>query len=625
MAGPSLAQIDLPKAIGIVNEKDAETALQIQELYRVIGTNAAEQAAAVQKGTYGKSGESLAVLKFQDEQQAIADTIKANAAATAGFSPDKSAGIQNILIQDITETGLKMRNVADKLAADKAVSIFDDPLAALANAFTIPWTEQELEGLAKKQANSFKTLNDVNSGLTNIASTAEALKGKVGAAGVAANAEARAADMERMSLQIKSAGLKDGIEALKFVRDADERQLNHIRIATEFYNNQRTQARADAHLELAKKQDVRESEAAAERLKENKAREGDREVIRNAENQMFLYANRARQQDGLLPYASVGEMKTKINQTPAVRAMLEAEIDRGRRLLTPGFAPTDSFGTSVAGKLDYIRGHGIEPRTPQEIIYAKTLLEAERRIGVAKAKGADFDGVEFIRQEVKKWENYKTGDASNPNAPVSYETLLNDPILRQNPLFMKVIAPTITDGNKKLAAEPNQVFASIATAMIADPKSVNPDQAARLMKFIYDKSTELNNKNSQMYKWLSTTPTKLTAELHIGIDPRAKLGADVVTATGAAMMASGVGVGPGAAVAGLGLAFEGAALTGGNARIDLSDLNSLKFAFTRKVISTLGFSLNTRTDADAFPPGAPATSPVSRPPLFERNRVLESK
>lgn len=638
MAGPTLAQLpSLPKALGLVEQKDAESAVKIQEMFRELGTNVANQAAAVREGTFGKNQESLAVLQFQDEQQAIADTIKAQAAAAAGFSADATTGIQNILLQDITQMGMKAREIAKTLEEDKAVSLFDDPLTAIANAFTIPWKEQELQGTLTRQTLAAKTLAEVNSNLTATAATAEALKAKVGAAGVAANAKARAADMEKAALTIEYTGLKDGITALKEVRDADERSLTHIRIATEFYNNQRVQARADEHLALARKQDTREAEAAIQRMKEGKEREEDRAIIRKADETKLALANRARAEDGLLPYTSIGEWKSKYDSSPAGRKMLDDEIDRGRRLMTPGFAPTDSFGPTVAGKLEYIRNHGIEPKTPQERAFAKILLEAESIQAKAKIKGDNLKAEDVIVKRMKEWENYKKGDASNPNAPVSYETLASDPVISANPLFAKIIAPMITDSNKKLAAEPNEIFSRLTAAMIEKPSEVNPDQAARLMTFIYNKSTELNNKNNKPYKWLSQAPTRITAELEIGIDPRMRAGADIVTATGAAMMASGVGLGAGAAISAVGIGAEAYALTGGVQRIDLSDLNQVKQAFVKKVVSQVGFTLNTKKGAEAFSPGTvdpsgnasmyarDANGKVISTPLFERNRILESK
>jgi hypothetical protein len=627
---PGTPLVDIPNlmgAIGIADTKARETAVQLQEASRKQGENTAAQAAASRAGTLNQQFETPESILFQDNQQLKADTYKQQALAEAVGSADGSVNVMNILIQDIRNTGMKMRQVGTKLAEDKAVSLWDDPLTAIANAFTIPWTEQELDGLAKTQADSRKTLNDLTASVTNVAAAAEAGKAKVSAATIADRQRAIAADQTRQALQIEALGLKDGIAHIKDVQQADATALDRVRIATAFYNDTRTQARADEHLKMAREAQVWQRKQAEDLAKARGDKAMQDKIQRDADEEMFMLANRTRLNDGLPLYGSVGELKSKMTTTAKQKAEIEDFVERGRRLTDPKTAQTYRFGGSATEAMQYLINNQLEPTTKQQQQFVDVLRTAAAEEKKVKDSKGTMGSMTFARDYVKaNYENYKPGDGSNPNAPVTYEALMADPVLSRNPIFQKVIAPLITDGNRKTSAEPDQVFAMLTAASINDPRAVNPAAASALIKYMYDKSTELNNKNTQVFKYLGYQPERLVTTVHVGMQPILKGAADLTTAAGAAMLATGVGVVPGAAVSAIGLGAEAYAFSTQSRKVDLSDVNQIQLAYTSKIRSQLGLAFN---NEGTFPNGVPRNAQGKwtgeGPPLLRSGVITGTK
>lgn len=628
---PGTPLVDIPNlmgAIGIADEKAKETAVQLQEAARKQGVNNAAQAAASRAGTLNPQFDTPESILFQDNQQLKADTYKQQALAEAVGSTDGSVNVMNILIQDIRNTGMKMRQVGTKLEQDKAVSLWQDPLQAIANAFTIPWTEQELSGLAGRQADARKTLNDLTASVTNVAAAAEAGKAKVSAATIADRQRAIAADQTRQALQIEAAGLKDGIAHIKDVQQADAQTLDRIRLATAFYNDTRTQARAEEQLRMTRESHEWQRRQAEDLAKARGDKAAQEKIQRDADEELFRLANLARLNDGLPLYGSVGELKSKMTTTKAEQARIEDFVERGRRLSNPRTAQTYRYGATATEAMQYLIDNQLEPTTKQHQQFVDVLRTAVAEEKKVKDSKGTMGSMTFARDYVKaNYENYKPGDGSNPNAPVTYEALMADPVLSSNPIFQKVIAPLITDANKKTSAEPDQVFAMLTAASINDPRAVNPAAASALIKYIYDKSTELNNKNTQVFKYLGYQPERLVTNVHVGVYPGLKASADVVTATGAAMAASGVAIIPGLAVSAVGLGAEAYAAFGTQTRkVDLSDVNQIQLAYTSKIRSQLGLSLNM---SGTFPNGVPRNAQGrwtgESQPLFQSGVVLGTK
>jgi len=365
-------------------------------------------------------------------------------------------------------------------------------------------------------------------------------------------------------------GIQDNIAALHEVAKADEIRLGYIKSATEFWNQEKNQRRAEEQLKLSKAHYQLAVQEAAERAIDRKdKREKDR-IIQEAESNMLLYANLARKADGLPEYTSTADMKSKIGNTKQQQEIFEDQINRGRAIAdnmvrtakgdtSPGTYAPDRFGATVEATLKYLRAVNLQPRTNAEKRFIDILVDAEAEAPKMKSPDKEKNARDFVIQAVREqFERYKPGDSSNPNAPVTLGTLANDPLISSDPLFRKVILPTITAESAKQVAEPNLIYSLVTNALVTNPKEFNPASAAKLISNIYSKSVEYNNKNNQTFKWLGYQPESITSAITVDRGSLPRLTSDAVAATGLALLATGAGAVPAAAVTALGIGAKAA-------------------------------------------------------------------
>jgi len=569
MAGPSLAQIpSVPKALGIASKDQADEARQMQELYRTLGTNLAEQAVSAGKGTIGNSLETPETIKLKDTEQLKADLLKSNAAAAAGMSPDTSVNVMDIMLRDIRDTGLEMRKVADGIAKDKAVSLFDDPLQAIANAFTIPWDEQHLKGLSEKQANSKKTLDDLTSGVTNTAATAEAVRAKIDAAGIVDRQRAISEDMLNQSRAISAKGIESNIHGVQAAMVATDRTL---KLSIEYNNYLHTEE--SRRLIKAQRELVIEQKTAA--IKATKD-------VALAEAEQLRFYNVAAQKEGLPLIASTGQLKSRI-VTQKEKERIDDMINRGMLLDNPDSftARTYSQGDTVGQILAFRARNGIRAKTPDE----QTIISAMQE---AKLKGDELEKTPEARdlkatELFKKWfaehEIVKRDDNTNPMRAPAFETMALAPTVQANPVFQKVIAPLITDGNRKQSAHPDIVGEMVAKA-VTDRK-ISANEATDFLQKFYIQAALINNENVQIQKITGLRQSKFKASVDAGVSGPAAL-------TGIGVMVGGIAATPFMPIVGGGITLTGAGMAGTAAfmtkkEYDFMDKTEVQAWLTRKV------------------------------------------
>ena len=518
MASPSLAELpSVPKALGIASEKQIEEAAKIQRLYNDLGTSFAESASNVGKGTIAGTLETPETILFRDTEQLKADFLKSNAAAAAGMSPDTAVNVMDIMLRDIRDTGLQMREVSDRLAADKSVSLFDDPLTAIMNAFTIPWTEQELKGLSEKQVNRKKTLDDLTSGVTNTAASAEAVKAKLNAAGIAdrqraiaANAAAEAKTFERAGIQANIGGVQAAMTATKNTLDLSITYNNWI-------NGEETRAFQRLQREI-----IIEEKTA--RLKATK------DVVL-AESQMLKYANLALEKDGLPQFTSVGQLKSRI-VTAKEKERIDDLINRGMLLEDPNSMTARSYshGTSPRQIVEFQNRNKIAPNSPDQSTLMQTVRDALLAGDQAgkSTEDKDLQAGKILKKKLTDLETVKKDDNSNPFRAPTFGTMAMAPSVNTNPVFQKIIAPLITEGNKNQSAHPEIIGAMVAKAV--SDRLVSPNQAASFLTYFYTQAALINNENTQVQKLTGYRQSAFKADVEAGIDtPGALTGLGITT------------------------------------------------------------------------------------------------
>ena len=171
--------LNLGQEIKAINSTEMELYAQQQALYEQMGKSLSDAQASQQSVAIGGRLVSPESVRLDNAKQLQAAAAVNGIAAAAGYSPETSVDIRAILLGDMRDNAMRMREVSDQLAADKSVSLFDDPLQAIINGFTIPWDEQKLQGMAVKQTSLNTSLTDITSGVTNAAASSKAIAAMV--------------------------------------------------------------------------------------------------------------------------------------------------------------------------------------------------------------------------------------------------------------------------------------------------------------------------------------------------------------------------------------------------------------------------------------------------------------
>ena len=108
-------------------------------------------------GTGGETAASL-LARRQGELQAQGIVQRVNAATN-------TEAMLVSLGQDLQKFTQQRQQLDQKIATDSAVSLWDDPLTALANAFTLPWDEQARDAVDKQVKDTENGIAAINSSM----------------------------------------------------------------------------------------------------------------------------------------------------------------------------------------------------------------------------------------------------------------------------------------------------------------------------------------------------------------------------------------------------------------------------------------------------------------------------
>lgn len=369
--------------------------------------------------------------------------------------------------------------LADQIAKDKSVSLFEDPLQAIANAFTLPWDEQKLEGTTEK----LKLLNDTKAQLDTrmqqAAVTTEAYKESLSAAGQASVLTALEADIKRKRIDlINNANLlqAQGMEAaIKATGQAAEMRFKAY------------QAEATAE----QRQYMREQAAAVreERLRNLK----DKEDVRKSAVQ---YVNAARQRDGL-PALDENSIVYGLQSKGPGGEQFQKWFDRGL-MIQSGMIPSD--GETVQERLEYWKSTGVRPMNEKQGIIMSTVAAADSTAAQTNKDKASraAEAEKIFNTKFKSWTaNIVPGDSSNPFQPPSYEALKGMPEITGHKAW-PIVATIVNDQTKNLPVNQQQVFDTLTAAVIAG--DIKPADAADFISKTYKKLVDTTNQDTQVYK-----------------------------------------------------------------------------------------------------------------------------
>jgi hypothetical protein len=398
--------------------------------------------------------------------------------------------------QDLAALAEEQRGISDKIKKDSAVSLFDDPLLALANAFTLPWDEQALRGVTNKIDTTNKAMTAINTHVQNSAKTVDATEEAITAAGIDSTSAAietlfkfKSADARIKAAQLNAHNIEavlrmDGMAADAYMKNrqiADIEENRKLRWAS----HERQMKVFNAQLEKVK--DEKDSEATLLRLANSALR---------AEGKNELDISRFK----LYKASSAAFLDT------LVRKGLDLEIN-GRESFSHGPTIDDRFNYQVAV------GWKPDPNKPQQDTVMLWQLEARNTAAVGAAGTGKEKSVAASRSaEVQfkdRWavEQKQIGEGSPFRAPAYEVFMKNSPQIVSNPIWQKYIAPTLTDPTSMKQAVNEKVVLDAAVQAVLS-KEMTSAQATQFVKSVFTTSAALNN---NLYEFKKLTDREQTA------------------------------------------------------------------------------------------------------------------
>ena len=427
-------------------------------------------------------------------------------AVAAGFNPDMAIDIRAIMLRDIRDTGLKMRDTAQKLATDKSVSLFGDPLLAVANSFTIPWTEQELIGLQEQQAVARKTLDDITAGVTNSATAQKAIQSSVTAASIDGQYKALQGLVANQKRRVGIEMLQNNIHQIDFQMKADHTQLTYSLELNKWMNDERNfrimQQQRDIMLE-------QRNWVLEEKVNKKKALE-DR----------LGYVNLALDKIKAPRIATIYELDARLN-TADGKATIDDLTDKGRVLADSRYAAsyTDGDPSKIESYTKFWQRTNKQWTNPDEKVFSELMITAWNNGAAHKKDGQELTASKFLQNQFdERFNKVKRDDLINPNRAQTFATMAQRAELTTDQnfkrIFATVVAPQISDANRSVSAHPELVGPMVVKAV--QNKVINPNDAAVFLADFYRASVNIATANSKVFEWTGKTFTNFKTDVDAG-------------------------------------------------------------------------------------------------------------
>lgn len=433
--------------------------------------------------------ESQAQLETQNRVQKIAAaTDWDNLAVTLG--------------QDIAQLAHQQRAITSKIAKDSSVSFFDDPLTAIANAFTLPWDEQALAGVEKKLETTTRMANAAHNHVQQSASTADKIKTAITQENLAEQATALEAYQTRLAANARIEAAKTGADAIKQAMDMDGRALN-------IYMQAKSLAHSEEQMEMARSREERQMQLLDKQMKEVKAKE-------DSEAELLRYANMARTDAGM---NQLDVKRFEIYKRTSAE-YLDSLVRKGLEIEGIG-ADKVTFGSTIEDRFKYTNIIGWKPKTDQQMSIMLMQRDADKTVPPSvtdkKQRAVEANGV-FNKQFRSAQDDIREGSAfSAPSLEVYSRTATAN-----NPIWQKYIAPTITEENKNTPMTPQYIRKVIGQAVV--DKTVTSSQAAEFATEVFNRAMEINNTTHEFNKIAGQEQTKYGVRMPIGISTSALIG-----------------------------------------------------------------------------------------------------
>lgn len=404
------------------------------------------------------------------------------------------------IAKEVATTTRQQFEIANKIQKDKSVSLFSDPALAIANAFTLPWDQQNLEGTTAKLDELNKAKATLDTTLQQHARSTELVKTSLTDASILSTTKAlsniqkiKEIDATNEALRTDAQGIRDVMHAKAQATDA---QMKILQVQD---HEESMALRREQFAELKASR-----EARLEALKENT----------DKKKSAIQYVNAARARDGL-PALDDLTVLNGLSQPKGSKAgeQFGNWYDRGIAM-TSGVPISD--GETAQERLSYWSSTGIRPKnTRQETLVQLTAEAVKKANSENKDKGAAAVAADkIVEDKIKQWKaNIVPGDTSNPFQPPSYDAISSMEGLKDLKAY-PVIASLVTDANKNLPIDQQQVFDTLTAAVLK--RDITGNDAAIAMSQLYKKTTLLVNMQADTIKYTGRAFKEWNATINTG-------------------------------------------------------------------------------------------------------------
>lgn len=488
-------------------EKSMQQKEAVQQLYYMMGQNAASAANQTEDATMQIRGR-------EETSESAAVRLQSELESQQKIQHAKSTLDFDVLAIDLMQENRQLiqqrRQVSADLAEKKSVSLFENPFEALANAFTIPWDEQELQGIDTQLKGNLEAQNSINSNIQTYAETtnktAEALTDASVLSltkGIAANQQIRLAEAHNKALLTDAQGIEATMRATS----------NALGLRTQAYNilateEQRNWMREQRTAELARMEEARADKTKRKELLLQDVEMVKEEIIRTTGKPSNL------RDDEILSMLE--------RDNPIVKTMRD-------RTAVRRIQGDVTFGEGPEERLNYINATGALPKTSgQEALYeanrmalgSPAVTEQKSKEGKAAAAQA------AVKQQFIKWEeNVGSGDKKNPLSLPAYSAFKTAQSITTNPAYSVVKDLVEGESTTAVPLDPQIVFDRLVTGL--GKGLVRPADAERMMVDIAAVSRDVNMSVHKIYDYTGLHQTVAGVSLKV-MRPMGNLGYDIV-------------------------------------------------------------------------------------------------
>jgi hypothetical protein len=586
-----MANFDLLK--GMIEEsakQEQQDLLDLQQLSFAMGQNAATAANLNEQGTFnanlgaGSRTETALSARVRMQEELLAQQRKAEFADNIDYgalSFEIAAKTQETVRQNI--------QLAEKIRVDSSVGLFDDPLMALANAFTLPWDQQKLEAGNQK----LKVLQDasdkLNSQTTHFAKTTDELKQSLTQASIDDVSRGLATEMKARSLIEHNKALEYNAKQIEWGSKANHTQLTAQREIYKLQNEEESRKALAEQRQFIREQREQASERAEEILKDRRASEADKAAAKAYKlADIEIVKDELRKQPGMI----LEDGSLKISDAEIQRG-LEAKIPMLVELRDRGFVSKfqgrASFGETPLERDAYMRATGVMIQNDGQELLAKANSEALKVASGEKDKNAKGTVAQtYINTKFDAWQrNVGNGSKENPLALRTYEELALTDAVRTNPAYALIKDLAEGERTKNTQIDMQLIFDKLIPAV--GNKTIDIRKATELITDIANVNAHYNAVQHKVFDFTGRDQT--TAIVKVKMRP---IAGEAMAEVGTGMTVAGLATGnlPFAAV-GAGIGATGALMQYSKKDVNIMDGVAVRAALVEGVAAQMKYSLNT--------------------------------